>query len=78
MPTNSHRDVDPVNLTVDPFVSSSTKDFRLNSDAGGGAECRQIEITKLAGAKPVYDIGAIDAVLTSSGGGGSIFHPLAQ
>lgn len=75
--TNTRRDIRPINLTADPFVSASTNDFRINDVAGGGAELRQIQLSGLAGVNGVFDVGAIDAVVTS-GGGGSIFHPLAQ
>lgn len=68
-------DIRPINLTADPFTSASTGDFTLNNDAGGGAELRQIQLSGLAGVNGVFDIGAIDAVVTA-GGGGSQFHPL--
>ncbi len=69
--TNTSRDFRPINLTGDPFISASTGDFRLNSDTGGGAELRQIQLSGLAGVNGVFDVGAIDAVVTAGGGGGS-------
>ena len=78
--TNTSRDFRPINLTADPFVDSANNDYRLNDIAGGGAELRQIQVSGLAGVNGVFDVGAIDAVVTASSGsgGGSIFHPLAQ
>ncbi len=69
------REVRAINLTADPFLSASTGDFRINDVAGGGAELRQIQLSGLAGVNGVFDIGAIDAVV-SSGGGGAVLHPL--
>jgi hypothetical protein len=68
-------DIRPINLTADPFTSASTGDFTLTNDAGGGAELRQIQLSGLAGVNGVFDVGAIDAVVTS-GGGGATVHPL--
>lgn len=73
--TNTSRDFRPINLTADPFVDSANLDFRINDVAGGGSELRQIQLSGLAGVNGVFDVGAIDAVVTSSGGGATI-HPL--
>lgn len=73
--SNTSRDFRPITLTADPFVSASTGDFRINDVAGGGAELRQIQLSGLAGVNGVFDIGAIDAVVTA-GGGGAVLHPL--
>ena len=72
--TSTTREVRPINLTADPFTSASTGDFTLNNDAGGGAELRQIQLSGLAGVNGVFDVGAIDAVVTA--GGGAVLHPL--
>jgi len=72
---NSNLDIRPINLTADPFTSASTGDFTLNNDTGGGAELRQIQLSGLAGVNGVFDVGAIDAVVTA-GGGGAVLHPL--
>jgi hypothetical protein len=69
------REVRAINLSADPFTSASTGDFTLNNDAGGGAELRQIQLSGLAGVNSVFDIGAIDAVV-SAGSGGAVLHPL--
>jgi hypothetical protein len=66
--TFNTRDIRPINLTADPFTSASTGDFTLNNDAGGGAELRQIQLSGLAGVNGVFDVGAIDAVVTAGGG----------
>jgi len=66
--SNPTRDIRPINLTTDPFTSASTGDFRINDVAGGGAELRQIQLSGLAGVNSVFDIGAIDAVVTAGGG----------
>ena len=66
--TEDSRDYQPINLTSDPFTSASTGDFRINNDAGGGAELRQIQLSGIAGVNSVFDIGAIDAVVTAGGG----------
>lgn len=73
--TSTSFDIRPINLTTDPFTSASTGDFTLNNDAGGGAELRQIQLSGLAGVNGVFDVGAIDAVVTA-GGGGAVLHPL--
>ena len=73
--TFNTRDIRPINLAADPFTSASTGDFTLNNDAGGGAELRQIQLSGLAGVSGVFDVGAIDAVVTA-GGGGAVLHPL--
>ena len=66
--TFNTRDIRPINLAADPFTSASTGDFTLNNDAGGGAELRQIQLSGLAGVNGVFDVGAIDAVVTAGGG----------
>lgn len=82
--TNTSRDFRPINLTGDPFVDSASNDYRLNDIAGAGAELRQIQLSGLAGVNSVFDVGAIDAVVTPGGGGSthplaaSTFHPLAH
>lgn len=68
------RELRPINLTGDPFTSASTGDFTLNNNAGAGAELRQIQLSGLAGVNSVFDVGAIDAVVTA---GGTKFHPLS-
>jgi len=73
--SNPTRDIRPINLTGDPFTSASTGDFTLNNDAGAGADLRQIQLSGLAGVNSVFDVGAIDAVVTA-GGGGATVHPL--
>ena len=61
-------DFRPINLTGDPFVDSAGNDYRLNDIAGAGAELRQIQLSGLAGVNSVFDVGAIDAVVTAGGG----------
>lgn len=73
--SNTSRDFRPINLTGDPFVDSANNDYRLNDIAGAGAELRQIQLSGLAGVNSVFDVGAIDAVVTPSGGGATV-HPL--
>ena len=81
---SAQTDFRPINLTGDPFTSASTGDFTLNNNAGAGAELRQIQLSGLAGVNSVFDVGAIDAVVTPGGGGSthplaaSTFHPLAH
>lgn len=75
--SNTSRDFRPITLTADPFVSASTGDFRINDVAGGGAELRQIQLSGLAGVNGVFDVGAIDAVVTAGGGGGGSSTPTA-
>ena len=76
--SNTSRDFRPINLTGDPFVDSSSNDYRLNDLAGAGAELRQIQLSGLAGVNGVFDIGAIDAVVSAaSGGGGGSSTPTA-
>ena len=69
--SNTSRDFRPINLTGDPFVDSSSNDYRLNDLAGAGAELRQIQLSGLAGVNGVFDVGAIDAVVTASSGSSS-------
>ena len=73
--TNTRKDIRPITLTADPFVDAANLDFRINDVAGGGAELRQIQLSGLAGVNGVFDVGAIDAVVTA-GGGGAVLHPL--
>jgi hypothetical protein len=60
-----------ITLTADPFVSSATGNFALNTTAGGGAACRQ------AGFPGIFPGGTstgfldIGAVQTSGGAGGA-------
>jgi len=70
-----NREIRPITLTSDPFVDAANLDFRINDVAGGGSELRQIQLSGLVGINGVFDIGAIDAVVTA-GGGGAVLHPL--
>ena len=72
---SSNRDIRPINLTGDPFTNPSGDDFSLNDIAGAGADLRQIQLSGLAGVNGVFDVGAIDAIVTA-GGGGATVHPL--
>jgi hypothetical protein len=73
--SNPTRDIRPINLTGDPFTNPSGDDFSLNNIAGAGADLRQVQLSGLAGVNSVFDVGAIDAVVTA-GGGGATVHPL--
>ena len=58
--------IDFVALSGDPFTSTATDDFSLNSTAGAGADC------KAAGIGPVGQTSAIDiGAVQSAGSGGS-------
>ena len=65
--TSNPLDFRPISLSGDPFTSASAGDFTLNNIAGAGAELRQIQLSGLAGVNGVFDVGAIDAVVTSGG-----------
>lgn len=64
----------PISLTADPFIDAANGDFRLNDTAGGGAVLKGFGVNPLE-----YSFGEINALLSSSGGGGSTYslHPLA-
>jgi hypothetical protein len=60
-----------VTLTADPFTSSSTGDFSLNSTSGGGAVCQGAGFAGLVGGS-----NNIGAVQSAAGGGGSAIYLL--
>lgn len=52
-----------------PYTSSASNDFSLNSTANAGAACKQVAHARPGGAISYHDIGALGA--QSSGGGGN-------
>jgi hypothetical protein len=57
-------------LTADPFIDSANGDYRLNNVAGGGAVLRNGGL-KLPSQVLASDIGPLQGVYGSGGGGGS-------
>ena len=68
----------PITLTADPFVSSSSGDWNLNSDSGGGATLRANNFSMNTDTAVYPFRQYVSDDFDSGAGGGSIFHPLAQ
>lgn len=52
-----------VSLTADPFVDAANGDYSLNNVAGGGADCRGVQIVTPGAAHTSYlDLGAVQTI----------------
>jgi hypothetical protein len=68
-----------ITLTANPWVSTSTPDWGLNSTAGGGASCKAVAIgVPNATVNPAGDLGAIPSGGGATGGGGATYPILGR
>jgi hypothetical protein len=65
-----------VTLSANPYISTVTPDWGLNSAAGGGASCKRVAVgPPNASANAAGDLGAIPSGGGSAGGGGWVPRP---